>query len=489
MNLADISQETLEAIKKAQTTGIDAATNIDGVDLSRVVSLYPVVTPFRNQLGRVQAPMGAPVAGWNAILNINNQVTLPNVAFDVAGPIAPIRDQFVSAPYVVLSEGGRVTRDAMTLALNYDDVKARETIYTLNQLMIGEDILAIGGQAFALATPSAPTVAVTASTGGSVTGTLNVKISARAGHNYYGGGGGIASSAGTVDAGTTATNVATATWDAVVGAVAYDVFVSSSTSYVYYTTVTTTSATISSIPTVAQALPSLPLLSSTVPSGPPTADSTANSTMFNGLLGSIIGDYSDAGPLVAHGSGLSSGATLVDGGGVPLTISGQSVTQLDEMLQGLWDNSLLSPDVLMMNTYQRKAITEGLGQSGSSVQYLTPADPSGRSNQAAGGYVTRYISPVTGESIRIESHPHLPPGTIVARSDKVPFPGSGIGNVFEMRTLMDYNQWEYGSSRVAGTVGGGPRYDFEVRCIETFVNKAPSAQAICYNVADGYTSS
>jgi hypothetical protein len=84
--------------------------------------------------------------------------------------------------------------------------------------------------------------------------------------------------------------------------------------------------------------------------------------------------------------------------------------------------------------------------------------------------------------VTIEIHPHVAPGTIIARTDRVPFPGSNIGSVFEVRCQYDTMRFDYAANYNPGTLGGGPRYDFEIRSMETLINRAPVAQAIVSNV-------
>ena len=50
--LEDTTQETLEAITKAQTTGITTATGVVSYDLTGIVNLIPVVTPLRDKIAR-----------------------------------------------------------------------------------------------------------------------------------------------------------------------------------------------------------------------------------------------------------------------------------------------------------------------------------------------------------------------------------------------------------------------------------------------------
>src|SRR5580693_9106597 len=81
VDLEQITLETLEAVKKAQTSGLTSGTGITGVNLAGLISLIPVETPFRNMLPRVQASEGAKFATWRALLNVNNQQPNPAIAY------------------------------------------------------------------------------------------------------------------------------------------------------------------------------------------------------------------------------------------------------------------------------------------------------------------------------------------------------------------------------------------------------------------------
>jgi hypothetical protein len=115
---------------------------------------------------------------------------------------------------------------------------------------------------------------------------------------------------------------------------------------------------------------------------------------------------------------------------------------------------------------------------------LPPTDQDARTNLAGGGYISRYINrSAGGVPVAIEVHPHVAPGTIIVRTDRVPFPGSNIGTTFEVRCQYDTTRIDYASNYNPGVIGGGPRWDFEIRSMETLVNEAPSAQLIIQNVA------
>lgn len=490
MDVNDITAETLEMVKKAAaTSGVLASSGITGVDLSGLVSLVPVNVPARNNTSafpRVIAGEGALTATWRALLNINNSQPNPAVGIDYAGQLVKVQEMDVFAPYRPLAEAGRVTLDAVAIARNYADALAVAELQTLNQLFIGQDIHIINSQAWALAAPVAPTLA--AGTGGSLTATpLYVKVAARSGAGYFYGGNSIASPAANITPG--AAGTVTATVPAVKGAVAYDWYVgASATTLYYYTTTTVATTVIKTNPVADAAVPSLPLISSTVPAGGnsgagPATDTSASANNYNGIIASTLGDYGTAGPVVP-GSGTASGATFIDNGGAALSAAGSSIPLLDNINEQLWEQVQLSPNAYMMNSLQAEELANLLLGTSAALTFLPPTDGQARTNLAGGGFVGQYINKSAGGvPVAIEVHPHLAPGTIIARTDRVPFPGSNIGSVFQVRCQYDTMRFDYAANYNPGSVGGGPRYDFEIRSMETLVNQAPVAQAVATNIA------
>lgn len=490
LNIEALTQETLAEVAKAtNTSGLLVSTGVQGYDLSGLVSLVPVNVPARNNTSafpRRIAGEGSQTAVWRALLNINSQQADVAVGMDFAGSLVKLSEQDVFAPYKPLATAGRVTLDAVAVARNFADALAVDELQTLIQLFIGQDIHIINSQNWSLGTVSAPSL-VGSTTGGSIASgaQVNVKVCARSGANYFLGGSSAASSNAQLTVGTTtSTNSVTASLAAVKGAVAYDWFVgSSSSNQVYLTTTTVASVTITSIPTAAQALPSLPLLSATAPTTPPTADTSFNANnWYNGIIASTLGDYGSTAP-VTPGTGTASGATFIDNAGAAPSISGGNVDILDTINDKLWASVQLSPTAYMMNSLQGDEISKGLLASTAAVTYLPPTDADARTNLAGGGFVGRYINKAAGGvPVPIEIHPHVAPGTIIARTDRVPFPGSNIGSVFEVRCQYDTMRFDYAANYNPGVLGGGPRYDYETRSMETLVNRAPVAQAIASNI-------
>jgi hypothetical protein len=490
--IAELTQETVQQVNKAaQTSGIYVSSGIQGVDLSGLVSLVPVNVPARNNTSafpRTVASDGAQVAQWRALLNVNAGQSDAAVGFDYAGTLTNTQEQDVFAPYKPLAKAGRVTLDSVGVSKNFADVLAVAELQTLMALFISQDTHIINSQNWALAAPAQPAL-TTATTGGTIApSTVYVRCAARSGANYFIGGGNSVASASqniVVPAGTN-TNVVGASVPAVKGAVAYDWYVGTSGTAgqeYYYTTTTVASVTITSVPGAAQALPALPLLSSVAaPATAPTADSSMSVNWYNGVLASTLGDYGSTGP-VTPGSGTPTGAVFIDNGGAAISGSGASITLLDQINDALWTSVQLSPTAYMCNSVQADEISKLLLGSSAAVTFLPPTDQDARTNLAGGGFIGRYVNKAAGGvPVNIEVHPRVAPGTIIARTDRVPFPGSNIGTAFEVRCLFDSWRFDYAASFVANTLGGGPRKDFEIRSLETLVGVAPSCQAVASNI-------
>jgi hypothetical protein len=494
--LEGITEETFQ-IFKAATSGFTSSTNLLGVDLAPLISLVPVLSPLGDEIARTGPNMGADVAMWEALLNINNQQPNPSVALDAAGKVAKNSLMKVTAPYLPLAMGYTVTRDAIARARGYADAKARAVFSAIAQWKIGQDKKLWGSQAFALQRPAAPTLTDSV-TGGSIPAStaVFVAVAVRTGSGYfYCDGDGTASGHGNSQANSqtiTTSTVAAATHSvsastaSVVGGACYDWFQSPSGTagtWLYYTTTTIPSVTMTSVIVANQTPPTtaLPGLSTTVPTCLTTADNgSAGANEFNGLLATITADYTTAGgPIVQHGAGTASGAVIQDAAGSQFTVSGGGIAQLDALNTALYNSVYLSPSRYMLNAQEANSIAKIVLNSPGAVTYLTMTDAAGRGEIVAGGRIGSYVNKITGEQIPLMVYPNSVPGTLIARRDTVPFPNAEVGNVFETRCLDDMYDYQYGSDRNSG----GPRDDGEVRSLSTFVNKAPVAQAVLQSIA------
>ena len=506
MELDKVTAETLEMIKKAATEGILVGTGIQGIDLSGLTALIPVNVPARNNTSafpRVIAGEGSQTAVWRTLLNINSSQSDAAVGVDYAGALTKFEEINCFAPYKPLAKAGRVTLDAVAVARNYADALVVAELQTLNQLFIDQDMHIINSQNWSLGTAAElgkPTLVMNESKGEIVKNKkVEVKFVARSGANYfvYPAGatpkatGSLPSEGKVVETKNVETCSVSASTKAVKGAVAYDWYVGEESGELYYyTTTTVASVLITKLPTEPAKLPKLPLLSAAEPyktiklKGEASVKDTSFSTKwYNGLIASILGDYGETGP-VTPGKGTPANAVFIDNGGAAITASGASIGILDQINDEVWANVQLSPTAYMVNSLQGDEITDLLLGTSAATTFLPPTDADARTNLAGGGYIGRYINKAaSGVPVNIEVHPRVAPGTIIARTDRVPFPGSNIGSVYEVRCQYDTMRFDYAANYNPEVEGGGPRYDFEIRSLETLINRAPVAQAVVTNVA------
>ena len=112
VSIENVTEDTLAAISKAQTTGILETTGLYSYDLSSLVSLIPVVTPFRDIVARHQSKDGNPYAVWRAFLDATSSQPDPSMGFDYAANEVVFNEQDFQARYKPLGFAGLVTQDA-----------------------------------------------------------------------------------------------------------------------------------------------------------------------------------------------------------------------------------------------------------------------------------------------------------------------------------------------------------------------------------------
>lgn len=504
MDLTAVVQETIaqmqpamkEALARATTTGFTTALGAQGFELEAPAKfLVPVLSPFRNRIGRRMAPVGSLAANWKAITGINVGNASPFVGFGFPGTVVQTTLTPYQASYVPLALGDTVQLDAQILAKGFDDLRARSGTNLLFALMIAEDRMLLGGQNVALATPATPTVTFN-TTGGTIANATPVHfvVAVRTIENYYFGGGSVSSADGTATTGTSTTNTASATCTSSPGAVAYDWYAGATNAAYFFvgTTTVNVSPTITALPAADATNPTstLPQLAAAragaganVRTG--FTDSTADANAFNGLLATMTLDINASGAYVQRGSGTGSGAYFTSLDGAVLTGANGTVTQIDAALIQLWNNKNISPTRMMMNAQQHLDVSNKMASTGTVNTFLQGVDLEERQALAGGIFMTKYINKAAnGFVIIMETQPNIPPGVILMITEVLPYPDNEVNSVFEVETQMEYTQIEYAMSRGSGA-SGGPRYDVEVRAIEVFKNYFPAGCACIQNIAAG----
>ena len=497
-----VTEETFQMIKAA-TSGIDTTTGVAGIDiLDDIMSWVPVDVPFFESVPRGPGK-GATAVMWQTLLNLNGLQTRKPVKTNRAAPVVKIQNQWIYGPYKAIGAGGKVTWTAIAQAQDQADVLAVDTLQTVNQQLINLDIHGLNAQNFAL--PAIGTATLVAhTTGGSIaTSTVYVKCAARSNFNWYTGGSGVASAEASV-AVTGPSGRVTASVAAVKMAAGYDWFVGSATGgEVYYTTTVVPSVTITSVPTVAQKVPTgfAGLYGSYGPTAPvtgpavPTTDTSFTATCTNGLLATILGDFGSSPDqalvassvgFVTPGSGVGQGAYYANLAGAQLSVTGAAFTQVDTMNRRIYDTYQVTPSRMLMGSQVITDFANAFLDNPQAVTWLSPDGKNGKTEGLMGGHVATYANKtVNGVPIPLHLMPNLPPGQIVAVIDSLPFPGSNVTSALQVRTQYDFFRFDYGANRELTTGDGGPRYDFEVRTRQAFVNKASAICGVIQGIGAG----
>jgi hypothetical protein len=492
------SAQTLELLKAALgnpsaelAKTISTATGLVPFDLQAPAkNLYPVNTPIRNRLPRVGGGMGT-ATNWKQITAITGS------GYDAMGWVAEgqrtgrMNYSAVnkSASYVTLGEEDNVTFEAISAGQGFEDVRSTGTMRVLQKMMLKEENALIFGNAnLALGTPGTPTLSAGGSGGTLGAATYSVIVVALTGEGFRG-----ASLAGGVPTSQTVTGADGATYTlkggssnksaAATQAVTLGQVLSCSVApvtgavgYAWYVG-TAGAEKLEKITTINSATFSAPLVGGTRQAATAiTADNSTNTLAFDGLMTHAFS---------GTGAYVKTMATGTAGTGSTLTASGRgTISEIDEMLQTMWDTNQVSPDVIFVNSQELKNITNKVMTGPSSsplLQVFTPPDQ-GYPGLMAGGVIGWYFNPFTmggGMRIPVMIHPTLPPGTILAWADNLPaqYQNNNVPRTAEVKVRRDYYQLDFPIRTRA--------QEFGVYAEEVLAVYAPFAMGVITNIANG----
>lgn len=515
-NFAEKLMKKFPGLSKADT--VSQATNLLWYDLSPVVQmLYPYreLIPRISRLPRVGAD-GGNAYHWKRITAINVNNTSAGVSEGNRGSRIAISEQDMVAQFKTLGLESSVTFEARLGARNLSPETLGIAIQSaLRALMIQEEeILIYGNASTPLGTTPTPTLVAGAVSGltGTFSGAVYVQCVALSGFgqgNYttynpatglggvpgqvtkvnadgtfdtFGGGSAQPSAVATVTP--TGTQSITATCTIVRGAVAYAWYVGStaaSPTTMYLAGITPSNQVyLTKVP----ASTSQPL-SALYVSGSPQDNST-NILIPDGIIPQIFGAVMgpDPGRAMATNNVLPAGTSLSPGGSIlynmasgntGLTITGSTIYEFDEVLRAAYDqyklgyNRILISSADMIDTFGAMLNTSSAANI---FRILFNAEQeTGRI--VAGRKVTSYMNKFLNNTLDVEVHPNIPPGTIVFWSDRVPYELAGIPNILEARVRQDYYQiqWPWKARR----------YEYGVYCDEVFSMYYTPAFAIITN--------
>jgi hypothetical protein len=501
VNVADI----LAAVKKAQSVGIEdpRLAGVEGLAKSTFAQnasatsgltfydlevgaklLYPVLTPLRNSIPRVSGKGGIQAA-WRAITAINTTGMRIGVSGGNRGAVQAVATQDYTAAYKGIGIETNADFEATYAGQNFDDIRALAGKTGLESLMIGEELMILGGNtSMALGTTGTPTL-VGSTTGGSLAaGTWSViavalsldalvngsvvggiqaqitRTNADGSSDTFGGGSAQKSASATVVT-TGATSSIAATVPVKTGAVGYAWFWGAAGAELLGAITTINSLVVTAIATGTQTAVSLP-----------AADNSTNALAFDGLLYQALKAGSNA--------YVASMPTGTAGTGTPLTSDGAGgIVEIDAALKSMWDLYRLSPDTMWVNSQEAlnisKKIVAGSTTAAQRFVFETVQDAIG------GGIMVRtYLNRFSmqgGSVIDIKVHPNVPAGTILMTSKSLPYPLAGVGNIVQIRTRQDYYQIEWPlRSR---------KYEYGVYSDQVLQNYFPPSMAVITNIANG----
>jgi hypothetical protein len=156
------------------------------------------------------------------------------------------------------------------------------------------------------------------------------------------------------------------------------------------------------------------------------------------------------------------------------------------MNRAIYDTWQITPTRLLMGSQVITDVTNAVLDNPQAITFLEPNGENGRARAQAGGHVATYLNKtVNGRPIKLCLMPYLPPGKVIAVSDEIPFPGANVTTPLQVRTQYDFFRFDYGANRESGVADGGPRYDFEVRSSQAFINRASPMMGVIENIGAG----
>jgi hypothetical protein len=470
------------------TQSSSAITGITAYDLKApAISLIPVITPLRNTTPRVGGGTGTAV-NWRAITAINPTGVRPGVTPGRRGGMMAITTKSLTVAYKGLGTEVQVDFEAEWAAEGFDDPRAIATLNGLRNLMIQEEGVILGGNSDqplngGAATPT-PNL-VDASTGGALLNTTAYFVMCAAlsfdGFQYgtvasgvqgqitrvnvdgssdtFGGGTGKMSAEATITtsgAGSNTHSITASLTAPILGAAGYAWFLSTTTGLERLVAIT-------SAPTVV--LTALPLGTNQLASSLGANDNSTNNTVFDGLI--YIAATSGSGAYVQAISTTLTG----DGFG--------GIVQIDAALKSMWDNFRVGPNKMWVNSQEDLYIGQKILTGGTSAaqRFVFAADPT---KLAGGILVSTYKNKFSmngAQTIDVMLHPNMPPGTILMTADTIPYPLSGVGNVFQIKTRKEYNQIDWPVVTRAWPSG--------VYVDEVLQHYAPFSMALLYDIRPG----
>jgi hypothetical protein len=472
----DLIQKTIDQIKEATKLekAITTSNNLIGYDLEAPAkNLYPVLAPLRNLIPRSKGKTGSAVR-WKAVTGVTPPAN-PFVAEGARNSEIVYATAEKLATYRTWGQDDSVTREAEWQGRNFDDARARSTKSLLEQTMLVEEDIIIGGNGpagvgIALGTPTTPTLSAGGSGATLPAATYFVRVVALP---YFGYRQSVAPttlsafhSAVSGEAGGQAITLGqtlSCTVPVVNGAVAYAWYVGTATG--------ATNQKLEKITTINSAAFSAPLAGT----GPNPNGLTDTSRMAEGING-ILSQLLESG----SGAYIKTMATGTAGAGTGLTYDNAGgIVEIDEALKALWDTARVGPALAVFNSQEAKNVAKKIMTASGQPIFQVHVDPnSGQANLTGGVQVVNYINKFTGQNMKFMVHPTQPAGNIQLLTFGLPawYMNPEIDGLWDMHMLQDYYEEVYGQVT--------RKWEHGVYAHGVLRGFMPSAQGLIQNIGD-----
>jgi len=483
--MTQVTKETLDLMKKSYPAdgnlnkALTTATDFSGYNLEPVArSLVPFDSPERNIIPRIISPTGT-IAHFKTIEAIKMAGGLGRVEGDRGSAISYTTKShaFEFKPYGVQDS---ITREQMAASRGFEaDLFAKQHTFALLRMMTEEEKLIVGGNITALGTPSAPTV-TGATTGGSIAAnTYYVKVAAltlvgaQQGvvfNKQYSGitlnGFAVYNSSGTVisnatngaTAASSATSVTTTTAASTITATATPV--SGAVAYAWFVGTTSGSETLQMVTSYSSCTLTKYLTDGDSVSGF-AADGSGDAQIFDGYIPQII----------------NGGGYFYDAAASTLTMANAGVQELDDLNADIFSQYKLSPTRYLCGVQAYQDVTNAVVKTGGAPVLYVNNDPREKANIVGGYRTTDYVNKATGVTVPLKVHPWLPPSTIIAITDNIPYPNAEIPRAIEIEMGYDYLAEDYAPQK--------PTLEFAISAYGVLKMYAPRFCGVITNLKPG----
>ncbi len=398
--------------------------------------IYPVYTVYRNKLPRppgqgtsrqerVFTGISGSQTGGQGVLDIGiNELITSSGSFSNwplnlpgAGSQTEVN---LNVPYKFFGLTEQLSWLAQFAGQGFEDVSALANLILLQEMMLGEEYMMIGGTSASLTVPAAPTCTVRTAGSNETAFTANTYSVYVAATNYWGT---TAVSTATSNVVVGAGQVVDVTIKPVVGALSYNIWVNSTNDYLIGNGVGGQKFTLQG------ALP-------TQGTRPATDTGTGKVTRMEGIVPVLAGASANAGVYPSQWQG-----------GYINQAVGQHLNYnvIYTALDALWESNSTSPGAFKADPAEIVGdggdimrLSQDVISQGTATNYRLFLEQSDVPGVRVGAAVSEFENPITRSVLKLVVHPWYPQGTATLMTYQLPQTWSNVSNAWEMTMVQDY---------------------------------------------------